>query len=258
MAARSPQPSGRMAPARGPVRGRDVRERGNRCLPLFRSEALRTCCRSLASPAERSTTAGSPWSAAGWAASPGSSAPSSTTSSTPAPRTATRSRPGSPAAGQTRCASEPRLYGAATFTPTGGRPTTTTWRARSRRRSRCACASPIGSAAADRRRLRMIEALPHSPTAQARLASRWLVRAPRGRPGIEGALVRAVLWKRLVSPRNALARRRQTRSRAHGGGTGRTPRTVRGPAQVRDHGDAERRGGGLRRLLHRPRARRRA
>ena len=78
--------------------------------------------------------------------------------------------------------------------------------------------------AADRRRLRMIETLPHSPAAQARLAARWLARAPRGRPGIEGALVRGVLWRRLVSPRNALARRRQTRSRAHGGSTGRTPR----------------------------------
>ena len=54
--------------------------------------------------------------------------------------------------------------------------------------------------AADRRRLRMIEALPHSPAAQARLTARWLARAPRGRPGIEGALVRGVMWRRLCFP----------------------------------------------------------
>lgn len=75
--------------------------------------------------------------------------------------------------------------------------------------------------AGDRRRLRMIEALPRSPAAQARVAARWLARAPRGRPGIEGALVRGVLWRRMVGPRNALARRREARERVRGGTPGR-------------------------------------
>jgi glycosyltransferase involved in cell wall biosynthesis len=50
--------------------------------------------------------------------------------------------------------------------------------------------------AGDRRALERIESLPSSATAQLRVGARWLTRAPRSRPGIEGALVRGILRRR--------------------------------------------------------------
>lgn len=64
--------------------------------------------------------------------------------------------------------------------------------------------------AREARAVRRIEALTSSPSAQARVALRWLARAPRRRPGLEGALLRALAWRRLAPARSALSRHRRT------------------------------------------------
>lgn len=67
--------------------------------------------------------------------------------------------------------------------------------------------------AADRRAVAGVEALPRSLAAQARLAGRHLVRAPRRRPGLEGALLRGIAWGRLAPLRSRLAASRAAGAR---------------------------------------------
>ena len=77
--------------------------------------------------------------------------------------------------------------------------------------------------AADRRALARVEALARSPRAQAALAARHALRAPRRRPGLEGALARAVAWR-------YLARLRALRSGAPSRRAARLPRVRRSAA----------------------------
>ena len=92
--------------------------------------------------------------------------------------------------------------------------------------------------AEDSKRLARMETLPWSAAGQARLALRWLARASRGRPGLEGALGRGVLWSRLAPiRRRALARsaQRGTRRKPMRGGRGRTTtQTTYGIVVTRD------------------------
>ena len=122
---------------------------------------------------------------------------------------------------RTRCATEPRIYAAAASTPTGAR-RTTEYLARSVSEAmalRLRLSDRLG--AADRRRLRMIENLP--PPAPPRRDWRRGGSPAHLAAGLaSGSARQGVLWRRLVSPRNAWARRRQTRARAHGGSAGRT------------------------------------
>jgi len=60
--------------------------------------------------------------------------------------------------------------------------------------------------AADRQAVNSIEHLPDSPSSALGLARRYVLRAPRRAPGLEGALVRALAWR-------VIAKRRGQRSR---------------------------------------------
>jgi hypothetical protein len=57
---------------------------------------------------------------------------------------------------------------------------------------------------AERRAVARIARLPDSLRAQARILIRHLARAPRRLPGREGALARAIAWRRLVRVRTLL------------------------------------------------------
>jgi glycosyltransferase involved in cell wall biosynthesis len=107
----------------------------------------------------------------------------------------------------------------------------------------------------ERRAVARIARLPTSPAVQARVLVRHLARAPRRRPGREGALARAIAWRRLVRMRSLVHPEPAMPSR---GGTGKRSRrplrvgiTVTRDSKRAAYGDlhiARELGGELRRL----------